>query len=243
MTSSRAIGAAGPGAGTGQLTLLAAAQLRGMIIDGVLLPGEKIRQVDLAARVGVSRSPLREALRMLASEGVLTYQVNRGYVVSRLELRDQAQIMRMRALLESDLLMTIQPPSASTLAALARCHAEMLAAIDRENVLEILRANRDFHFLIFALSPMNQVSIEVQRLWQLSEGYQTTWWRTPEAKPRIDREHRAIMAALGNEERGVLVELCNRHRVGGHNPSILATCLPLGLQKPRIRHHRGQPAG
>src|ERR1700747_1025824 len=68
-----------------QLTLEAAAQIRGLIIDRVLLPGEKIRQVELADRIGVSRSPLREALRTLESEGVVAYGINRRYVVAKLD--------------------------------------------------------------------------------------------------------------------------------------------------------------
>ena len=66
-----------------QLTLQAAAQIRGLIIDRVLLPGEKIRQVELAERIGVSRSPLREALRTLESEGVVSLKgaVGEQYVV------------------------------------------------------------------------------------------------------------------------------------------------------------------
>src|SRR5258708_40249706 len=82
-----------------QLTLQAAAQIRGLIIDRVLLPGEKIRQVELAERIGVSRSPLREALRTLESEVVVAYEVNRGYVVARLYDEHLAQIYRMPALL------------------------------------------------------------------------------------------------------------------------------------------------
>ena len=68
-----------------QLTLLAATRIRGLVMDGILLPGEKLRQLELAEQIGVSRSPLREALRTLESEGILTYEVNRGYVVARLE--------------------------------------------------------------------------------------------------------------------------------------------------------------
>src|SRR5580704_4747426 len=68
-----------------QLTLEAAAQIRGLIIDRVLLPGEKIRQVELAERIGVSRSPLREALRTLESEGVVAYEINRGSAAARLD--------------------------------------------------------------------------------------------------------------------------------------------------------------
>src|ERR1700760_850367 len=78
-----------------QLPLEAAAQIRGLIIDRVLLPGEKIRQVELAERIGVSRSPLREALRTLESEGVVAYEINRGYVVARVGDDDLAQIYRM----------------------------------------------------------------------------------------------------------------------------------------------------
>ncbi len=98
-----------------QLTLQAAAQIRGLIIDRVLLPGEKIRQVELADRLGVSRSPLREALRTLESEGVVAYEINRGYVVARLDDDDLAQIYRMRALLEDELLRTVKRPDAAVL--------------------------------------------------------------------------------------------------------------------------------
>src|ERR1700721_4012671 len=82
-----------------QLTLEAAPQIRGLIIDRVVLPGEKIRQVELADRIGVSRSPLREALRTLESEGVVAYEINRGYVVAKLDDDDLGQIHRMRTLL------------------------------------------------------------------------------------------------------------------------------------------------
>src|ERR1700719_4944406 len=90
-----------------QLTFRAATLIRGMVFDGILLPGEKIRQVELAERIGVSRSPLREALRTLESEGVVTYEINRGYVVARLDDEDLAQIHRMRTLLEDELLRTV----------------------------------------------------------------------------------------------------------------------------------------
>src|SRR6516162_7301396 len=105
--------------GATQLTLQAADQIRDLIIRRVLLPGEKIRQVELANRVGVSRSPLREALRTLESEGIVSYEVNRGYVVSRLDRHDLEQIYRMRALLEQELLSTIARPDARTVRAIA----------------------------------------------------------------------------------------------------------------------------
>src|SRR5580693_8196348 len=143
-------------AGPTQLTLLAAAQIRGLIIDGVLLPGEKVRQADLAAKIGVSRSPLREALRTLESEGVVSYEINRGYVVARLDDDDLGQIHRMRTLLEDELLRTVERPDAAVLSDLKDLNEKMMVAIDEHNVPEVLRYNREFHFTIFDLSSLNQ---------------------------------------------------------------------------------------
>ena len=134
-----------------QLTLQAAAQIRGLIIDHVLLPGEKILQVELAERIGVSRSPLREALRTLESEGVVAYEINRGYVVARLDDDDLAQIYRMRELLEDELLRTVRRPDPAVLSELKDLNDKMMISIDERNVSEVLRYNRDFHFRIFDL--------------------------------------------------------------------------------------------
>jgi DNA-binding transcriptional MocR family regulator len=75
-----------------QLTLQAAEIIRDLIRRGELLPGEKIHQVEVARNAGVSRSPLREALRTLAAEGLVKYETNRGYVVSRLRMEELAEI-------------------------------------------------------------------------------------------------------------------------------------------------------
>jgi DNA-binding GntR family transcriptional regulator len=203
-----------------QLTLWAAAQIRGLIVDRVLLPGEKIRQTELAERVGVSRSPLREALRTLESEGVVSYETNRGYVVARLEPTDLGEIYRMRSLLESELLRTIEKPSRATLQQLSKDNSEMIAAIEAGDTMKVMEANRAFHFTIFDLSPMRQYKREIHRLWQLSEGYRSWWWRLPDAKTRIDTEHKQIIAALRQFDLDQLVAVSNAHRVGGHELSL-----------------------
>jgi DNA-binding GntR family transcriptional regulator len=199
-----------------QLTLQAAAQIRGLIIDRVLLPGEKVLQVELAERIGVSRSPLREALRTLESEGLVAYETNRGYVVARVGDDDLAQIYRMRELLEDELLRTVRRPDAEVLNELKDLNDKMMISIDERNVTEVLRYNREFHFKIFDLSPLAQVRKEVGRLWQMSDIYSAAWWRRqPEAKKRINTEHKAIISALRRFDLDKLVEICALHRTGG----------------------------
>jgi len=199
-----------------QLTLQAAAQIRGLIIDRVLLPGEKVLQVELAERIGVSRSPLREALRTLESEGLVAYEANRGYVVARVGDDDLAQIYRMRELLEDELLRTVRRPDAEVLNELRDLNDKMMISIDERNVTEVLRYNREFHFKIFDLSPLGQVRKEVGRLWQMSDIYSAAWWRRqPEAKKRINTEHKAIISALRKFDLDKLVDICATHRTGG----------------------------
>ena len=204
-----------------QLTLQAAAQIRGLIMDRVLLPGEKIRQVELADRIGVSRSPLREALRTLESEGAVTYEINRGYVVAKLDDDDLSQIHQMRSLLEDELLRSVKRPDAAVLNDLKDLNEKMMVAIDERNIAEVLRYNREFHFTIFDLSSLNQFRREVRRLWQLSEGYSAAWWwRQPEARKHINAEHKAIISALRRFDLDQLVEICAAHRTSGWEQSV-----------------------
>ena len=198
--------------GTIQLTLQAADHIRDLIVRRVLLPGEKIRQVELANRVGVSRSPLREALRTLESEGIVSYEANRGYVVSRLDRHDLEQIYRMRALLEHEILGTVIRPTAQTLRTITRQNDAMAAAIKAANVSVMLEANRNFHFAIFELSPLDLFRREVRRLWQLSEGYRATYLWQPQTRTRIVAEHAAIITSLRDFDPGQLIELCTQHR-------------------------------
>ena len=107
------------------------------------------------------------------------------------------------------------------LAQLATVNTELIDAIDRQNFAEVMRLNREFHLMIFDLSPLNQFRREAQRLWQLSEGYSTHWWwRTPEARNRINAEHLEIMQLLEVFDLDRLVAVCEAHRIGGHEQAI-----------------------
>jgi GntR family transcriptional regulator of vanillate catabolism len=77
------------------------ALLRERILAGEIRPGERLQQVPLAEELGVSRTPLREALGLLANEGLLLYEPNRGYAVRAFDLADVLAAFEVRANLES----------------------------------------------------------------------------------------------------------------------------------------------
>jgi DNA-binding GntR family transcriptional regulator len=82
----------------------AAATLRAAILDGELRPGQRINQEAWAERARVSMIPVREALRALTGEGLVTYRPRRGYAVTELDLEELEEVYRLRRLLETDAL-------------------------------------------------------------------------------------------------------------------------------------------
>src|ERR1700749_80602 len=83
-----------------------AESLRTAILDGSYRPGERIRQEDVAARSGASRIPVREALRMLAAEGLVTLVPNSGAWVTRLTMAECAELYLIREGLQPLLLVS-----------------------------------------------------------------------------------------------------------------------------------------
>lgn len=148
-----------------------AASLRRAILQGNLSPGEQIRQAEWAERLGTSRIPVREALKSLAAEGLLSHDHNRGYFVTRFGPREMAQIYLMRRLIEAELIRSLDLAKPGTIKRLravgqsAAC-AKMGDDFDLWNDLE-----HRFHSELYALSPMNLVRDEFERLWLLSNIY------------------------------------------------------------------------
>ncbi len=82
------------------LHLAVAARLRALIVEGQIAAGEKLNERELAARLKVSRTPLREALKLLTAEGLVEHLPNRGVVVSQLDAVAVAQAFEVMAALE-----------------------------------------------------------------------------------------------------------------------------------------------
>lgn len=78
-------------------------ELRNAILDGAFAPGEMLRQDEVASRLGVSRSPLREAMPRLEAEGIVVLKPRRGYAVASMEAEDVIEVFELRCLIETDL--------------------------------------------------------------------------------------------------------------------------------------------
>src|SRR5690606_19543448 len=141
------------------------------ILRGELLPGEQLRQEKLAAEIGISRVPLREALLVLADQGLLDRRSQRGFVVARRSRAEFAQIHFMLDVLEDELLRTIKWRDRETRDYRRELNRKMTALVDASDWFEIVELNHEFHRVLWSLSTENLVSKEVQRIWPLADAY------------------------------------------------------------------------
>ena len=124
----------------------AATALRAAILEGELRPGQRVNQEVWAERAGVSMIPVREALRGLAGEGLVTYRPRRGYAVTELDLGELDEVYRLRRLLETEALREGIPlATAADTDALCDAADACLAAGRRGDIAGQLAANRRFH--------------------------------------------------------------------------------------------------
>lgn len=174
--------------------------LRQAVMSGELSPGQRIRQDDFAAQLGVSRTPLREAFRLLEKEGWLVSQPRRGVVVAPITAAQAEELALMRLLLE---------PFAIRIATITHDESEeeqveqLLAAthlpVTGETVSGIDDANRELHFHLYGMrtglvSPA--LSSTLLQYWDSFSRYRQVYWATDgQSVRRSIPEHEHIVAA------------------------------------------------
>lgn len=191
----------------------AAAALRTAILEGALRPGQRVNQEAWAARVGASLIPVREALRALAGEGLVTYRPRRGYVVTELDLAELEEVYALRRLLESEALRRGVPlANAETVAALEEAANACRRAAEAGDVAGQLEANRRFHGLLHGLAGSRPLTRLIDLLWDPTEAYRALYYALPGEAAEADRAHRAILAAVTSRDAERAVALQDIHR-------------------------------
>lgn len=190
----------------------AANTLREAILAGELAPGVQLRQAELADKLGLSRVPVREALKVLETEGLLLYRPNSGYYVRRLSAEELSQVYVMLDLLEEVVLANIAAVPPEELDRLAALNAELEVAFSRGDVHDRMELNREFHLSIFRLGQQPVILQEIQRLWTMSDSYRVLHLHDYGAHAETLQQHRLMVEAIRTEDTGTLVKLAKMHR-------------------------------
>ena len=187
--------------------------LRAMIVSGQLAPGERVNQDQVAASVGTSVAPLREALRVLEQEGQVTYRPRRGYFVTELRAEDLREIYELRRVLEERaarlVLPTLDEDAFERIALAARDCYDAAAADD---VIAELEANRRFHFALLASPDQPHTMRLIRTLWESTEAYRAMYYNSPAERRRSIEAHDRIMAAMRAGDADRLVAEMDAHR-------------------------------
>jgi DNA-binding GntR family transcriptional regulator len=189
------------------------AELRRMLVTGELSPGSPIRQEALAERLGVSRVPLREALKVLEGEGRVRYAAHRGYVVAELSVEDLVEVYRLRELLEDEAIRAAVPLATDDLVAAMRIAAGEVDAAGRANdVAGITAANRRLHFLLFDAARLPRLARILRQLWDATDVYRSVYFADAENRDRVRHEHDDLVEAVARRDADAAVAVQTAHR-------------------------------
>jgi DNA-binding GntR family transcriptional regulator len=174
--------------------------LRRAILSGEIAPGEWIRQEDVAERLGSSRLPVREALRILEAEGLTEHEPRRGARVPSLSMHEVDVIYRMREQLEQ---LAIGESIPHLTAADVRQLEEVQSRIEgNSDVATFLELDREFHLLSYTGCRIEQLTSSVVRLWNSTAHHRRTFVQLsgPGRQWVINAEHRLLLDAIARRD-------------------------------------------
>lgn len=184
--------------------------LRRAILRGDLSGGSRLIQADLAAELEVSTTPVREALRDLATEGLITLDRHRGGIVRELNWDEMGEIRRIREHLEP-LMVELAVPRVTEeqLSSAGDLSDRMAKESDLANWVEL---NRRFHFLFYEATGAPRLSGILKSLEEAAAVYvaQAQRWH-PEIRRRADADHRAFIEACRHRSTDEALEALSGH--------------------------------
>jgi DNA-binding GntR family transcriptional regulator len=201
-----------------QLRNIVADRMRTAILDGQYKPGEWMRQERIAQELGVSQMPVREALKQLASEGLIEHVPYRGARVVDISPIDVEDIYAMRGFLEGRAAgfaaANITPEEITELKQL---HSEIEDILSPEHVVKYRELNRRFHELIFTASRRPYLIRTLGLLWaafptMLIGNYPRTASQPLAGRDNVDKiEHAAIIDALEKGDTAIAQKVMQEH--------------------------------
>lgn len=175
----------------------AASVLRDALANGTYGAGERLTAARLAKELGLSMTPVREALIELANEGLVEISPHRGARVAEIGPMQLSEVYQARSILEPAATRIAVPQlDAKAIAELRRLHGEFVAAAERRDAAALLSINETFHFTIYDAAASPLLNRLIRTVWSSSPN--DTFRLIPGRAERSVKEHTAILRALGS---------------------------------------------
>ena len=208
------------GPGSAQGTILD--ELRRVILDGDAPPGTRIAVDDVAEFFGVSRIPVREALKTLIAEGLVSQRPRSDYVVAQLARSELQEFYTVRGVLE---LATLGPAVALADEADDQVALDAYTALERavqeHDVRGHHRESRRFHFALLNPSGLGRMLHMLEAAWNMTEPVQPMAYAGPIEGARFHGDHRRMLDAFIDRDATALVEASREHHA--HLQELIAS--------------------
>jgi len=212
-------------------------ELERLILRGILKPGEHIKEQALADRLGVSRSPVREACRALERAGLVETIPHRGVFVRQVDLHDATDVFDIRAelagIVARQAVHNVSPKWARVLAELIERMDEAAARKDADAYLDL---NLEFHATLYRLADNRRVALLDRALGNELLVYRRRGLASGGGLEVSNREHRQMLALLVDGKAEDLERLLKQHITGGKDRFLIA----IGAA---AREHAAEPDG
>jgi DNA-binding GntR family transcriptional regulator len=186
--------------------------MRKMIVEGTLPPGARLNERDLCALLGVSRTPLREALKVLAAEGLVEHQPNRGATVAVLEAQDVSDMFDLLGCLEAYAgELACERINPDELAQLEAMTEEMAGCHARGALPEYYELNRRIHDTINLIARNSALRQTYQNLNRRVQALRFRSNHDPRKWERAMHDHREMIEALGTRDGKRMAALMRTH--------------------------------
>lgn len=177
---------------------------------GTLQPGSRIVAEDIATELDMSRMPIREALRRLSAEGLISLRTNRGAVVKKLSKEEVSEIFEMRAVLEGLAAgMAVKRATATDIKELELLLTRLRAV---QNDLPLwITAHREFHEKISAISRAPRILAQITSLHALIEPLMRVWIETSPESKNVNSVHERILEVMKSGDAEEMEQLIKKH--------------------------------
>lgn len=186
--------------------------LRGAILKGDLKPGERLMELQLASKLGVSRTPIREAIRMLEQEGLAVTIPRKGAEVAKMTEKDMEDVLQIRLSLEAlAVRLSCENITPAALQELKVAMEDFEEKTKSGQFVEMAKADVKFHEILYKASNNPKLQQLLSNLREQMYRYRVEYLKREEAHPQLIAEHAAIIEYISKGEKKAATDIMCKH--------------------------------
>lgn len=186
--------------------------LRDAILKGELEPGERLMEVTLAQKLGVSRTPIREAIRKLELEGLVKMTPRKGAEVAQITLKDLTDVLEVRRHLEELAVeLSCKKAAETELEELRQCHEEFKHKIEADDLTEMAVADVALHDVIYRTTGNNRLIQILNNLREQMYRYRLEYIKDEHKRKVLVEEHKVLIDAISARDVEAAKDAIRKH--------------------------------